>query len=526
MERLQGDVPRRLGRFTLQARLGAGGMGVVYRAIGDDGTAAVVKVIRAELADDAVFRRRFAHEVRALRRVRGLCVIGVLDAEVDADRPWFAMEYVPGHTLDDQVRGQGPLTGVAARALAAGLAEGLQAFHEAGVIHRDVKPANILLSPAGPKLIDFGIARLDTATHLTGTNLCVGSPAWMAPEQVTGGAITAAVDVFALGLVIAFAVTGRLPFGEGPAAAMLYRVVHCAPELTGVPDTVRAAVERALEKHPDDRPTARELLELLISGPVPDPARAVTVLLARDWPTIPLDPARGRGVVSSETAATPTSALAERRRSRPIVASGLFAAAACAMIVMTVLGIANQSAHSTNAAGAPAAQSPFPSSPSPLKPSAPPKGTRTADPDPISTPSTISAPDDADESATLRRPRSVADAVKSLFDTYFGAINAGNYVAAYAQLSSSMQRRTSLRKFTEGLTSTMDVDIELHDVSATRAGARAHVTFTSLQSPDTAANGEACTKWNLDYRLTIGDNAQYVIDGATGHDGSPYRRCS
>ena len=233
---LQSADPARVGPYVLQYRLGVGGMGVVYLAAAEDGVPVAVKVVKAELAQDPAFRQRFGQEIATLRRVRGPGVVAVLDAELTGDLPWVAMEYVEGPSLAAHVRACGPMSEEAGRALAVGMAAALRVLHGAGVVHRDVKPGNVLLAPSGPVLIDFGIARVDAMTRVTTLHERIGSPAWMAPESITGeGDPTPAVDIFAAALTVAYAVTGRPPFGDGPTGAMLYRAVHRDPDLDEVP---------------------------------------------------------------------------------------------------------------------------------------------------------------------------------------------------------------------------------------------------------------------------------------------------
>lgn len=257
---------RRLGRYDLGTRIGVGGMGIVHRATGDDGGDAAIKTIRPEYADDPAFRRHLAREVALLRQLRSPYVPAVLDADLEAAQPWFAMEYVAGESLADSVAADGPLADEHAMDVAIELGAALDDIHTAGVVHRDIKPANILLGRLGPVLIDFGIAAAEAASCATVAHVA-GSPAWMAPEQVTGDApATAAADVFAAALTIAYALTGRSPYGEGAPHAFLYRVVHTDPDLSGVPDALRPALTAALAKDPGRRPTAAGLRQLLIAA--------------------------------------------------------------------------------------------------------------------------------------------------------------------------------------------------------------------------------------------------------------------
>ncbi|MFJ8992721.1 serine/threonine-protein kinase [Streptomyces sp. NPDC102279] len=259
MMRLRREDPRVVGSFRLHRRLGAGGMGVVYLGSDRRGQRVALKVIRPDLAEDQEFRSRFAREVSAARRIRGGCTARLVAADLEADRPWFATQYVPGPSLHDKVAEEGPLSAADVAAVGAALSEGLVAVHEAGVVHRDLKPSNILLSPKGPRIIDFGIAWATGASTLTHVGTAVGSPGFLAPEQVRGAAVTPATDVFALGATLAYAATQDSPFGQGSSEVMLYRVVHEEPHLQGVPDALAPLVRACLAKDPEERPSTLQL---------------------------------------------------------------------------------------------------------------------------------------------------------------------------------------------------------------------------------------------------------------------------
>ncbi|MDQ0829836.1 serine/threonine protein kinase [Streptomyces achromogenes] len=259
MMRLRREDPRVVGSFRLHRRLGAGGMGVVYLGSDKKGQRVALKVIRPDLAEDQEFRSRFAREVSAARRIRGGCTARLVAADLDADRPWFATQYVPGPSLHDKVNDEGPLGAAELASIGAALSEGLVAVHEAGVVHRDLKPSNILLSPKGPRIIDFGIAWATGASTLTHVGTAVGSPGFLAPEQVRGALVTPATDVFSLGATLAYASTADSPFGQGSSEVMLYRVVHEEPQLHGVPDALAPLVRACLAKDPEERPSTLEL---------------------------------------------------------------------------------------------------------------------------------------------------------------------------------------------------------------------------------------------------------------------------
>ncbi|MFF2079874.1 serine/threonine-protein kinase [Kitasatospora sp. NPDC058162] len=275
--------PREIGGYLLEGRLGAGGMGVVYRARSVSGRQVAVKVIRPELAADAEFRARFRLEVTAARKVSGAFTAPVLDADADAPSPWLATLFIPGPSLGERVAGQGPLAPPEVRRLAAGLAEALREIHRVGLVHRDLKPGNVLLAEDGPRVIDFGIARSAGETQLTSTGVAVGTPPFMAPEQFRSGTATAATDVFALGSVLAFAATGRGPFGADSSHAVGFRVVYEEPDLTGLAPELYPLIVGCLAKESEQRPTVEGLLRLIADG-----ARERTVQLQlRTGPVTP-----------------------------------------------------------------------------------------------------------------------------------------------------------------------------------------------------------------------------------------------
>ncbi|MDH6537723.1 serine/threonine-protein kinase [Streptomyces sp. SPB4] len=261
MEKLAPGDPLRMGPYRLVARLGAGGMGQVFLGRTAGGRTVAVKTVRSEYAADPEFRQRFRQEVAAARLVGGRWTAPVLDADTEGGQPWVATGYVAGPSLSAAVRRFGPLPPDAVRVLGAGLAEALGAVHELGLVHRDVKPSNVLLALDGPRLIDFGIARaLDVTSVLTRSGYVVGSPGFMSPEQARGDVTGPAGDVFALGAVMAFAATGTAPFGEKDSAAvLLYRIVHEEPELGGIGGELRDLVRGCLEKDPGRRPAPAEL---------------------------------------------------------------------------------------------------------------------------------------------------------------------------------------------------------------------------------------------------------------------------
>ncbi|MEU3191605.1 serine/threonine-protein kinase [Streptomyces sp. NPDC006992] len=261
---LEAGDPRQVGRYRIVARLGAGGMGRVFLGRSPGGRVLAVKVVRAELAEDAGFRQRFAREVATARRVTGVFTASVVDADLEGSPAWLASEYVPGMSLGEAIAGHGAWPEPAVLALGAGLAEALEAIHEAGVVHRDLKPSNVLLASDGPRVIDFGISMTDEVSGLTQTGMVIGTPGFMAPEQLaTGGQVSPASDVFSLGAVLSFAATGSSPFGTGAPHALYYRIVHEQPCLYALPPVLGAVVARCLAKEPAERPAVPALLEEL-----------------------------------------------------------------------------------------------------------------------------------------------------------------------------------------------------------------------------------------------------------------------
>ncbi|MEU8510857.1 serine/threonine-protein kinase [Kitasatospora sp. NPDC048722] len=266
-EALTPDDPGEVGGYRLCARLGAGGMGRVYLAYTPGGRPVALKVVRPEFAEDPEFRHRFTQEVASARRIHSLYTAQVVDAGTDDTSPWLATTFVPGPSLDRVVQRHGPLPERTVLLLLAGVAEALQAIHAAGVVHRDLKPGNVLVAADGPRVIDFGIARAADASPLTGTGLRIGSPGFMAPEQALGQPATPATDVFALGALVAFSGSGVSPFGGGPEPTALYRAVHEEPDLSRLPHGLHELVRYCLAKNSEDRPGTAWLIEAARSHP-------------------------------------------------------------------------------------------------------------------------------------------------------------------------------------------------------------------------------------------------------------------
>ncbi|MCE0766396.1 serine/threonine protein kinase [Pseudonocardia kujensis] len=347
-------APRSIGGFTITRLLGEGGMGRVYLGR-RGGVQAAVKVVRAELAGDPEFRARFGHEIEAATRVRSPYTAALLGADADGDPPWMATEYVPAPSLREAVGVHGPMPAEQVRLLGIGLAEALAAIHAAGIVHRDLKPGNVLLGADGPKVIDFGIARAADATVLTRTGAVVGSPGFIAPEQITHARSEPAGDVFALGGVLAYAATGRAPFGTGDVNALLYRTVHGEPDLAGIPEPLLGLVRVCLDRDPARRPTTDGIRATLSSGPQDRPTGG--------WLPAVLEP-------------TPPRPVARAPRWKAPVAVG---AAVAVLAAVAVVGVLALRGHGDT--GAAAAVRTAPTMPTmPTVPTAPPTSPTSAAP--------------------------------------------------------------------------------------------------------------------------------------------------
>ncbi|MFI5548601.1 serine/threonine-protein kinase [Streptomyces sp. NPDC051738] len=262
----EAELPEYAGHYRLESHLGSGGMGVVHLARSTSGMQLAVKVVHAEFARDPEFRGRFRQEIGAARRVSGAFTAPVVDADPEAERPWMATLFIPGPTLADHVKRNGPMEPAQLRRLMAGLAEALRDIHRVGVVHRDLKPSNVLLAEDGPKVIDFGISRPKDSELRTETGKLIGTPPFMAPEQFRRPReVGPAADIFALGSVMVHASTGRGPFDSDSPYVVAYQVVHDEPDLTGVPENLAPFVLRCLAKEPEDRPTPDELMRELRS---------------------------------------------------------------------------------------------------------------------------------------------------------------------------------------------------------------------------------------------------------------------
>ncbi|MFF7780542.1 serine/threonine-protein kinase [Streptomyces tanashiensis] len=407
---LPGD-PARIGPYRIVGRLGVGGMGTVHAALDTSGHRVAVKVVHLSQSGDAEFRARFRREVALTSRVNGPCLVPVVAAACDAEQPWLATPYVPGPTLQQHIPAHGPLQDVMLYALAAGTAAALASVHAAGVIHRDIKPGNVILSPSGPRLLDFGIAHALDGTAVTRTGILTGTPGWISPEQYRTGGVGPESDVFAWGALVAYAGTGRHPFGTGAPDAVAFRVMSQDPDLAGLPEELARLVTGALSKDPGDHPASQSLSEECVGLlghqstlvlPARDSAHPlVDVLVADRWklpPTHadvwPVGRPRGRarryglvaatavGVLSIAAAAVYASTVREQR------------APSAATTPTSASPSPSGSASSSASASAPAASSAPPASAGPtvVAVSTPTVVTPTAEPQPAYTRSDYAEP--------------------------------------------------------------------------------------------------------------------------------------
>ncbi|AUG79422.1 serine/threonine protein kinase [Kitasatospora sp. MMS16-BH015] len=397
MKALQDGDPRLVGPYELLGVLGAGGMGRVYLGRRADALVAV-KVVNEELAQNADFIARFRREVTAARAMSGPYFAATLDFDVDCAQPWLATEYVPGPTLNAVVAEHGPLDTVSVRALGVRLAEALAAIHAAELVHRDVKPGNILLGPDGPRLIDFGIARSAAVTTLTQTGVVLGTPQFMAPEQLqVRGRVGPAADVFALGLVLAFAATGEHPFGQTDSFGFGFRIVHEEPELDRVPADLVGLVRRCLTKDPAERPTPADLVAALTLGEETLDQTGLAVLIRHAGDT---------GIPALSALPTPTEANTlgpgrPRRRPALLVLAAVVTAGTAATLLLVpgtgtppslADGFPRGTAVSTAPPSTTSARPSASSSPTTGAPATPPPGSAAPSTPPATTVTTVTAP--------------------------------------------------------------------------------------------------------------------------------------
>jgi len=353
---LEPTDPTRLGPYRVTGRIGSGGQGVVYLGEAEDGSAVAIKLFHASIGADRTLRDAFTRELEAAKRVARFCIAQVLDSGMVGGRPYIVSEYVPGPSLHEVVNEEGPRTGSALDRLAISTSTALVALHDAGVVHRDFKPQNVLLGPDGPRVIDFGIARALAGTG-TVTSRVVGTPAFMAPEQFEGRELGLAVDVFSWAATMAFAATGRPPFGGDTLPAIMNRVLNEPPDISGVEPPLRDLLAECLAKNPADRPSAHRILDRLVrryghaaaspaaeGGEPAVPAAAVAEALpGPDTAGQETSPVRAAG---GGTAETMDEARARRRRRLLPVAAVAAAVTAGAAIVL-----ANASAFGLRPAG-------------------------------------------------------------------------------------------------------------------------------------------------------------------------------
>jgi predicted Ser/Thr protein kinase len=346
---LEPGDPVRLGRFELLGRLGEGGQGVVYlgRGSGPGEERVAVKVLRSSA--DALVLERLARELAAVHQVQPFVTAGVIEATTDGDRRYVVSEFIDGPSLQERVLAQGPLAEGELLRLAVGTATALTAIHGAGVVHRDFKPANVLLGPDGPRVVDFGIARLTDASTITSG--VIGTPAYIAPEQLTGEHPTSAVDIFAWAVAMVYAATGRTAFSADTVPAVIYRIVHTEPDLAGVPPSLLPLIRQCLTKDPRRRPTARDVLlaivdpstrQAMAAGPATEPF-SDSVPLPGDPPS-PLAAGAGRARPAAEPTVPgallapglpPMAGPPERRHGRgPVLAAAAAGAAVFAALII------------------------------------------------------------------------------------------------------------------------------------------------------------------------------------------------
>lgn len=457
---LEPGDPRKMGSYQLVARLGAGGMGAVYLGRSSEGQQVAVKVIRPELSDDPSFRERFRREALAAARIAGVCTARVHCADLDGSRPYLVTDFIKGPTLHGYVETQGPITDRALlRALAVGLLEALVAIHAASIVHRDLKPGNVILAADGPKVVDFGIAHALELTSITHAGTIVGSPAWMAPEQLETSDVTAAADVFAWASTMHFAATGSPPFGVGRPEVILYRIAHTSPDLRPIPDFLRGPMAIAFSKDPKVRPTASALLSALApdeTSALSSPSSIATAVLAETWRVEDRE-APGAG--------QQTIAPAPSRRGPPLVA---FGAVGIVLVFIAVVawGLRSRSGDS-NAGAVPSTAVPSTAVPatdvttatvSPtlsVSTTAPPIATTTLRPAPLDSGSALAE-------VAARYPKSTRSAIVPQADGDLVAIGYGQGAVIYRYVDGEWVLRGTVT-FSEAVDT--DVPIDVADVT-------------------------------------------------------------
>jgi len=399
---LRPNEAHEIGGYQLLGRLGEGGMGTVYLAQSPDGTQVAIKIIRDHLLDREEYRLRFRGEVERAKNVPPFCTAEVIDADTDHDPPYLVVEYVDGPSLAEIVRESGPLTGARLHSLGIGVATALTAIHGAGVIHRDLKPGNVLLPRGGVKVIDFGLARdSDTATGITHTDQVMGTVPYIAPERLGGvaGGVTPASDVFAWGAVMVYAATGHTPFGGDTPATTAVRILTEEPNLQGLSGPLVGIVARTLRKNPKDRPTARELLDLLMSAGARSVPKEV-VRAAEAATTAPtIRPADATSLDLGTTADVPVPAV--RRRSRGVLVATLSLITIAAMAsAVAASGMFRPTGVAATPPSATASATPSTVEPTPSQSGFVPAGLHRAIVDPLNSPGSWTLKNDAVNQAT------------------------------------------------------------------------------------------------------------------------------
>ncbi|MFI6645214.1 protein kinase [Streptomyces sp. NPDC050504] len=382
--------PKRVGPYRIIGRLGAGGMGTVYAGLDSVGLRFAVKVVHPAQADDAEFRARFRREVQLSGRVQGPCLVPLIAADAEAASPWLATEYVPGPTLDRYIAVHGPLAGGTLYAFATGTAQALAAIHAAGVVHRDVKPQNVVLTPVGPRVLDFGIAHAADGTSVTRTGVLTGTPGWISPEHYRTGTTGSEGDMFVWGALVALAATGRAPFGAGAPDAVAYRVMSEEPDLHGLPGDLRAVVSSALAKEPGSRVTARAAAEECVALLA---AQATQVAPAVAEPTLASDLVTAQWDVPTEDDP------GWRRPTRPsvrLIGIAVAVGAAIGGLAGGVLALQPDGTETTSSSSRPYADGSHATTAA-MAPSAPPTAGTRAQAGPASSPSPANTDADANE---------------------------------------------------------------------------------------------------------------------------------
>jgi serine/threonine protein kinase/outer membrane protein assembly factor BamB len=352
---LHKDDPKALGGYRIVDRLGAGGMGVVYRGRSRSGREVAVKVVHAQYAEDPVFRARFRQEIEAVRKVSGAFTAPVVDADPEAVRPWMATQYVSGPTLSARIRDHGPLRGAELRRLALGLVEALREIHRAGVVHRDLKPGNVLIAHDGPRVIDFGISRATENQTLTETGKMIGTPPFMSPEQFSDArSVGPASDVFSLGALLVFAATGRGPFDADSPYLTAWRVMQEEPKVEAVAEPLRSVLTRCLAKDAGSRPGLEELAEEF-ARVLPDPAAGDQETVALRLTPPPAAGGQDAGDEPGGPVAEPRPGRRSRLRRWPVLAgtAGVLALAVTGFLLLDVNPFSTTEESSGRAGGVP-----------------------------------------------------------------------------------------------------------------------------------------------------------------------------